>query len=44
VDGKDVYTSGVTGIVPIRIDLPPDATLLELLAETAGNQAFDCSY
>jgi len=44
VDGKEIYASGVTGIVPIRIDLPRDAGLLELVVETGGNPAFDCSY
>lgn len=44
VDGKEVYASGLTGIVPIQIDLPRDAGLLELLVETGGNSNFDCSY
>ena len=44
VDGKEVYASSVTGIVPIRIDLPRNAGLLELLIETGGNDLSDDSY
>jgi predicted Ser/Thr protein kinase len=44
VDGKEIYASGLTGIIPIQIDLPRDAGLLELLVETGGNSNFDCSY
>lgn len=44
VDGKEDYASSVTGIVPIRIDLPRNAGLLELLIETGGNDLSDDSY
>jgi serine/threonine protein kinase len=44
VDAREVFTSGVTGIAPIRIDLSEDAALLELIVETGGDEDYDGSY
>lgn len=44
VDGKEVYNSGVTDIAEIKLELPGNSKLLELLIEPVEEQRFDHSF
>jgi len=44
VDGKQVHDSGVTAIAIIKVDIPADASLLELVADPTGNNEADFAY
>lgn len=44
IDGKQVYDSGVTDVAIIKLDIPTKASLLELIADPAGDNANDQTY
>jgi hypothetical protein len=44
VDGEPVYTSGMSSIVPVRVEFPPKSSLLELLVEDEGRDNRDYAY
>lgn len=44
VDGKELYHSGITDLARIQIDLPPDASLLELVCDPCGDNHNDHCY
>ncbi|MDB5389164.1 MAG: hypothetical protein JWM11_4810 [Planctomycetaceae bacterium] len=44
VDGKELYKSGVTDLAKIKLDLPPDSSLLELVVDGMGSNWHDHSY
>jgi hypothetical protein len=44
IDGKQVYDSGETGLAIIKVDIPADASLLELIIDQGENNIFDHSY
>ncbi|MDB5341618.1 MAG: hypothetical protein JWN70_7237, partial [Planctomycetaceae bacterium] len=44
IDGNKVYDSGVAGIDVIKVDIPPNASLLELVIDEAGGDNFDHNY
>jgi hypothetical protein len=44
VDGKELYKSGVTDLARVKLDLPADAALLELIVGGAGDNVHDHSY
>ncbi|HEY4262262.1 MAG TPA: NPCBM/NEW2 domain-containing protein, partial [Schlesneria sp.] len=41
IDGEELYRSAETGLEIIRVDIPPKATLLELVADECGNNDYD---
>lgn len=43
-DSKQLYDSGVSDIVPIKVNLTPKALLLELVVDVAGDNRMDRSY
>ena len=44
IDGKVVHESGVTAIQIIKVDIPEDAKVLELVADSAGDPYRDHTY
>jgi hypothetical protein len=44
VDGKPVHSTGATALSVIKIDLPPKASLLELVADAMGDYRYDRTY
>jgi len=44
IDGKQVYASAETAIDIIKVDIPANAKLMELIADPLGDSAYDHTY
>jgi hypothetical protein len=44
IDGKQIFDSGVTGIGLVKLNIPPNSSLLELVVDPAGDHSWDHSY
>jgi len=44
IDSKQVYGSGATGFIPIQVDIPDKAAVLELVVDPIGDNLADHSY
>lgn len=44
IDGKQIHETGETAVAPIKVDIPPKSSLLELLIDDAGDNRHDLSY
>jgi hypothetical protein len=41
IDGEEVHRSAQTGVEIIKVDIPPKASLLELVTDECGNEEYD---
>jgi hypothetical protein len=44
IEGRDVFTSLDTGLVIIKVDIPPKSKVLELIADPLGDSAYDHTF
>lgn len=44
VDGKEIYVSRDTGVAVIKVDVPANSKLIELVADPLGDSAYDHTF